>query len=88
MLALARFLILGFVLATVIYGSLWFYLRARRRAALEALWESEHAGLSRAEFVREGLEHHDRLRHRFLVVTVYLVPVCVVLFIIYSVNFQ
>lgn len=88
MLALARFLILGFVVLGVIYGSLWFALRARRRDKLQILWETRHADRPREEFVRQGLEHHDRLRHRFLVVTVFVLPVCVVLGIIYTTNFQ
>ncbi|KUF10611.1 hypothetical protein [Pseudoponticoccus marisrubri] len=88
MLALARFLVLGFVVLTVVYGSLWFYLRANRREQLERMWETDPQGLPQKDFIQLGLAYHDRLRHRFLIITVYVIPLSLVTLIVYLTNFH
>jgi hypothetical protein len=89
MLALARFLIMAAVVLTVVYGFLWFYLRARRRNLLEIDWAAEtHKTLSQDDYVRENLAAYDKRRHRALVVLVYIVPLSLVTLIVYLTNFH
>ncbi len=89
MIAIARFLIMAAVVLTVVYGSLWFYLRARRRDMLETDWAAEPGETkSQEEYVRDNLAEFDRRRHRTLVVLVYIVPLCLVTLIVYLTNFH
>lgn len=89
MFALARFLIMAAVVLTVVYGSLWFYLRVRRRELLEIDWAADPTEQrSQDDYVRDELEEHDRRRHRVLVLLVYIVPLCLVTFIVYLTNFN
>ncbi|MDD9732625.1 hypothetical protein PVW46_22235 [Mameliella sp. AT18] len=89
MFALARFLIMAAVVLTVVYGSLWFYLRARRRELLETDWAADPAETrSQEDYVRDALEEFDRRRHRTLVLLVYAVPLCLVTLIVYLTNFH
>lgn len=89
MLALARFLIFGAVVLTVVYGTLWFYLRARRRALLEEAWAAD-ATLpgDREAYVRAALAEHDRRRRRLLLPLVYLLPLCLVALTVYRTNLE
>jgi hypothetical protein len=89
MFALARLLVIGFLVLTVVYISLSFYSRAVRRGKLEAEWrEGETGGENMEEFVQEGLEDYDGSLRRKLILGVYVVPVCIVSFIIYATNFM
>lgn len=89
MLALARFLIVATVVLTVVYGSVWFYLRARRREYLEIDWAAESdEPRSQEDYVRENLVEYDKRRHRTLVMLVYIVPLCLVTLIVYLTNFH
>ncbi|WP_323767555.1 hypothetical protein [Antarctobacter sp.] len=89
MFALARFLIMAAVVLTVVYGSLWFYLRSRRRDLLEIDWAADPSETrSQDDYVRDGLEDHDKRRHRMLVLLVYIVPLCLVTLIVYLTNFN
>lgn len=85
MLALMRFLILGFVVCSVVYGALWFYLRARRRELLEA--EFADTG-SVEDHVRDALPAYDKRRTRFLFWAVYILPLCIVVAIVYFTNYH
>ncbi len=86
MVALVRFLIMGFVVLTVIYGSLWFYLRARRKAMLELDWNGE-SGQSLDDYVDAQLPLYDKRRHRMLVALVYVLPLCAIATIFYVTNY-
>lgn len=89
MFALARFVIMAAVVLTVVYGSLWFYLRARRRELLEIDWAADPSRTKcQEEFVREGLEDFDRRRHRTLILLVYVLPLLLVTLIVYLTNFH
>lgn len=89
MFALARFLIMAAVVLTVVYGSLWFYLRARRRALLEIDWAaSPSEPRSQEDYIRDELAEFDRRRHRTLVLAVYAMPLCLVTLIVYLTNFH
>lgn len=86
MLALARFFIMGFVVLTVIYGALWFYLRARRRAMLELDW-SKDSGQSQEAYVDMHMPEFDARRFRLLIGVVYILPICSVAAIFVTTNF-
>ncbi len=89
MFALARFLIMAAVVLTVIYGSLWFYLRARRRDLLEIDWAAETAeSRTQEDYVRDHLSDFDRRRHRTLIALVYVLPLGLVTLIVYLTNFH
>lgn len=86
MFALARLVVIGFVVLTVIYVSLSLYSRAVRRGKLSREWEEDgHAG-DRDAFVEEGLKEYDGSLRRKLILGVYVVPVCLVAVIIYLTN--
>lgn len=87
MLALLRLVVFGFLILTVIYISLSFYSRAVRRGKLEAEWDEEVKEGDREAFVQEGLEDYDGSLRRKLILGVYVIPICVISFIIYATNF-
>lgn len=87
MIALARLLVIGFIVLTVIYVCLSFYSRAVRRGKLEAEWHEEEQNVDKETFVREGLEDYDSSLRRKLILGVYVVPVVTVGVIIYLTNF-
>jgi hypothetical protein len=87
MLAFAKFIVLGFVVSTVIYVSLWLYLRARRRELLVAEWEQDGRGEDLEDFVDKALVHYDLRRRRLLLLFVYVLPLVAIVTIIYRTNF-
>ncbi|MBK1634309.1 hypothetical protein [Rhodovulum adriaticum] len=88
MIALLRFVILGFIALTVVYVSLSLYSRAVRRGKLEREWDQDIRQGDRAAFVREGLEEYDASLRRKLILGVYVVPTIVVGAIIYITNYM
>jgi hypothetical protein len=87
-LALARFIVVGFLVLTVIYLSLSFYSRAVRRAKLRQKWDEDIRRGDRDEYVRRGLKIYDRSLRRRLLWGVYIVPVVTIAVVIYLVNFH
>lgn len=87
MAALARLLIVGFVVLTVIYVSISLYSRAVRRSRLEQWWEEEGQPGDRDTYVSEGLRDYDQSLRRRLILGVYILPCLAVGTIIYLVNF-
>ncbi|SEW29660.1 hypothetical protein SAMN04488515_2097 [Cognatiyoonia koreensis] len=82
-----RFLIFGFIAMTVVYVCLWFYSRSVRREKLEDQWDAERPdGISRDDFVKQGMEaYHSSLRPKLLLL-VYVVPTLVVGTILFIIN--
>ena len=80
-------LLVLFLVLTVIYVSLSFYSRARRRDKLEAEWDEGGISTPREQFVRDGLKNYDGSLRRKLILGVYIIPVCLVALTIYLVNF-
>lgn len=87
-LALARLIVVGFIVLTVIYVSLSFYSRAVRRSKLRQKWEEDIRRGDREEYVRRGLKIYDRSLRRKLLWGVYIVPVVTIAVVIYLVNFH
>lgn len=88
MFALARLMVIGFIVLTVIYVALSLYSRAVRRGKLERRWQEEGRPGPLDTFVENGLEEYDSSVRRKLILGVYVVPVCVVALIIYLTNFH
>jgi uncharacterized membrane protein len=88
MLALARLVVMGFVVLTVIFVCLSFYSRAVRRGKLRKKWEDGPRKVDRETFVRRGLERYDDSIRRKLIWGVYIVPVVLISVIIYLTNFS
>tara|TARA_R110002124_G_scaffold124522_1_gene283527 strand:- start:299 stop:565 length:267 start_codon:yes stop_codon:yes gene_type:complete len=88
MLALARLVVMGFVVLTVIYVCLSFYSRSVRRSKLRKKWYDGKQLVDRDTFVKRGLERYDGSIRRKLILGVYIVPVVLVGAIIYLTNFS
>ena len=94
MFALARLLVMGFIVLTIVYVCLSFYSRAVRcaRGKLKAQWILEQMddaakGGDRDDYIREGLEQYDGSVRRKLILGVYIIPTVLVAVIIYLTNF-
>lgn len=88
MFALARLVVIGFFVLTVVYVCLSLYSRAVRKGKLRAKWEAGPKKVDRDTFVDRGLEKYDGSIRRKLILGVYIVPVVVVSLIIYLTNFS
>ena len=88
MAALARLLVIGFVVLTVIYVSLSIYSRSVRRRKLQEWWEEEGRPGELDTYTEEGLRDYEGSLRRKLIWGVYVVPVAVVALIIYLTNFR
>jgi len=82
-----RFLLIGFILMSIVYVTVWFYSRSVRREKLENQWDSDQPeGISREAFVTQGMEkYHSSLRPKLLLL-IYVIPTIVVGSIVYIVN--
>lgn len=88
MFALIRLAVVGFVILSIIYVVLSLYSRSVRRRKLRAEWDEERPTTDRETFVDQGLEDYDQSLRRKLILGVYVIPVCVIGFIVYVTNFQ
>ena len=86
--ALARLIIVCFIVLTVIYLSLSLYSRSVRRTKLRQKWEEDIRRGDRDAYVRRGLKIYDRSLRRKLLWGVYIVPVVTIAVVIYLVNFH
>jgi len=87
MFALARLMVVGFILLSVIYVCLSLYSRAVRKGKLRAEWREDGQGQTLDAFLDEGLEDYDKSLRRKLILSVYVIPVILVSVIIYLTNF-
>lgn len=87
MFALARLVVIGFIVLTVIYVSISVYSRAVRRGKLKAQWDEEQMTGDRSTFIREGMEDYENSLRAKLIWGVYVIPITVVAVIIYLTNF-
>ncbi len=88
MFALARLLVIGFLVLSVVYICLSLYSRAVRRDKLEKEWDEEIQQGDRDGFVEAGLREYDGSLRRKLILGVYIVPLTVISVIIYLTNFH
>lgn len=88
MFALARLLLIGFVVLTLVYVCLSLYSRSVRRDKLEREWDEEIGTGDREAFVEQGLRDYDGSLRRKLILGVYVVPLALMALIIYLTNFH
>lgn len=88
MAALARLVLVGFVVLTVVYVSLSLYSRSVRRRKLGVWWEEEGRPGDRDAYVEAGLRDYEGSLRRKLIWGVYIVPVAVVALIVYITNYR
>lgn len=88
MFALARLMVIGFVVLTIVYVSLSFYSRSVRRGKLEKEWDEEGMTGDRDAWIDEGLQDYDGSLRRKLILGVYIIPVILVVTMIYLMNFS
>lgn len=88
MFALARLMVIGFLVLSVVYICLSLYSRAVRRDKLEKEWDEEIQQGDRETFVKAGLRDYDGSLRRKLILGVYIVPLTVISVIIYLTNFH
>ena len=89
MLALARLALILFVGLTVVYVSVSLWSRQVRKGKLARAWDEgdrEYAD-DRALYIKRGLEDYDDSFRRKLILLVYIVPLAVIAYIIYVVNY-
>lgn len=86
-MALIRLLFIALVVLSIIYLSLSFYSRAKRRGKLEAEWDAGGIDTPREDFIATGLTNYDSSLRRKLILGVYIVPMALVGLTIYLVNF-
>ncbi|MGH1454468.1 MAG: hypothetical protein ACRBBV_14985 [Paracoccaceae bacterium] len=86
MFALARLLVVGFIVLTVIYVCVSLYSRSVRRGKLKAEWDEAQMTGDREAWLKQGLEEYDHSLRRKLIWGVYVIPVVLVATIIYVVN--
>ncbi|WP_319824893.1 hypothetical protein [Thalassovita sp.] len=87
MLALARLIVIGFVVLTIIYVAVSIWSRSVRKRKLARRWDEEVKKGDREDYIEDGLEDYDDSFRRKLILLVYIVPVVVIVTIIYLVNF-
>lgn len=87
MFALARLIVIGFVVLTVIYVALSLYSRAVRRRKLKEWWEEEGRPGDLETYIDDGLKDYDNSLRRKLILGVYIIPITVVAVIVYLTNF-
>lgn len=87
MFALARLMVIGFIVLTIIYVCLSFYSRAVRRSKLGNEWDEAQGPGARDDFIDAGLAEYDGSLRKKLILGVYVVPTCLVALIIYLTNF-
>jgi len=88
MAALARLLIIGFIVCTILYVVLSLYSRSVRRGKLREWWEEEGRPDDLDTYIDKGLEEYDGSLRRKLILGVYVVPFSIVAAIIYFTNFH
>ena len=70
MVALARLMVIGFVVLTVIYVSLSLYSRSVRRSKLKTWWEEEGRPGDLESYVEKGLADYDGSLRRKLILEI------------------
>lgn len=90
MFALARLVIVGFVVLTIVYICLSLYSRSVRRGKLRDEWnEGSLAGNPPGDFdtfMEKGMAEYDNSLRKKLILGVYVVPTALIALIIYLNN--
>jgi hypothetical protein len=86
-MSVLRIYLVAFVVLTIFYGLLRLYSRSLRKEKLEERWdETKPEGISREDYVRQGLAEYDRSVRPKLLALIYVIPFIVIGITIYMVN--
>jgi uncharacterized ion transporter superfamily protein YfcC len=90
MLALARLFLILLVGLTILYVTVSLWSRQVRKGKLRSAWDEgdREYGEDRDLYVKRGLEDYDDSFRRKLILLVYIVPIAVIAYIIYVVNYS
>ena len=88
MAALARLVVIGFVVLTIIYFCLSLYSRSVRKGKLEEWYEEAGRPGDRDAYIDAGLKEYEGSLRRKLIWGVYVVPVVIIAVIIYFTKFN
>ena len=87
MLAIIRFLVMSFLVLTLIFLCLWLYARAARREALVEEWHVHGTG-DRDAFVAHGLAAQAPGLRRRLLLICYGAPAVIFVFAVFATEFM
>ena len=73
-LAILRIVMVALIFQTVIFASLWFYARAKRREVLETEWADKEHAVPREAYVKAGLTAYEAPLKRKLIWGAYVIP--------------
>lgn len=86
-MALVRLVVFGFIALGVIYLSISIYSRSVRREKLEKQYDAEPvAGMTRSEFVEQGVTAYNNSFRPKLIALVFVIPPIIVATIVYVTN--
>ncbi len=88
MFGFLRFLVIGLVVLTGLYGLLWIYVRSLTRERLENKWVEEGSIGDRDVYVEEGMRSYEQSFRPKLLLLVYILPLIAFLAIFYVTNFM
>jgi uncharacterized ion transporter superfamily protein YfcC len=88
MIALARLLMLLFFALSIIYIIISIRSRQIRKRKLRSEWREKGQVGAEEDFLREGLADYDSSLRKKLILLVYVVPLAVIAYIVYAVNFM
>lgn len=88
MIALARLLILLFFALSILYIIISIRSRQIRKRKLRSEWREKGQVGAEEDFLREGLADYDSSLRKKLILLVYIVPLAVIAYIVYAVNFM
>ena len=82
-MALIRVLMVALVFQTVVFASLWFFARARRREKLQEEWSLSDRTEPLESYIQSGAQAYESALWRKLLLGVYVVPSCALALLIY-----
>lgn len=88
MIPLIKGLAIALGALTVVYVSVALWSASLRRERLEKEWAARGAAGDRAAYVEAGMEVYRRSFRRRALVLIYVVPLCVIVALVYLVNWD
>ncbi|WP_344846185.1 hypothetical protein [Celeribacter arenosi] len=88
MVGFFRFLIIGFIALSVLYGLLVLYVRSLTRERLEDEWAEEGSIGDLDTYVKEGMDAYEKSFLPKLLLLVYVLPLIAFCVIFYIMNFS
>jgi hypothetical protein len=91
-MGLIKLLVVGFVLLTVVYWTVWLYSRSVRREKLENAWAADNPEggdeTARETYIEEGMkDYHASIRPK-LILLVYIIPAALVVAVLILTNWN